>query len=251
MKEPPPSRMTAEDFDKAAEEYRDFLQRRHPEHFWKSVAQSEQRHITDTSLDILASERSDVHVYGELLIQWRNEKGELRRVVPDNMVVLADQRPDASTNFAIEVQQARPFFVLEYVSEANKRKHYQKSYDKYETELNVPYYSIFHLDDQKLLLLEYDERQGRYRSLPPDPKGRHAIRELDLEVGLLDGWVRFWWKGALLRTTTELHAELVEARKELEVRKRKRFDNAPHSEDKDRLIAEMQAELERLRKSAG
>ena len=251
MKEPLPDQMTAKDFEKAAAEYLAYIKRRHPEHFWKSVAQSKQRHITDTSLDILASERSDVHVYGELLIQWRNAKGEMRRVVPDNMVVLAERRPDASTNFAIEVQKPRPFFVLEYVSEDNKRKHYQKSYEKYETELKVPYYSILHLDEQKLLLLEYDERQGGYRSVHPDRNGRHAIRELELELGLLDGWARFWWKGALLPTSTELQAEVVEALEQLEATKRKRTDIDRLIADKDRQLAEMQAERERLRKSAG
>ena len=247
MKPPSTYQNTAFYFDRAADEYRAFLKKKHPAHFWKSVAESEQRHITNTSLDMLASKRSDVHVYGELLIQWRNEKGKLRRVVPDNMVVLAEQRPDVTTNFAIEVQKTRPFFVLEYVSETNKRKHYQKSYDKYETELNVPYYSIFHLDDPKLSLLAYDKQQGKYQSLPPNQNGRYAIRELDLEVGLLDGWERFWWKGVLLLTTTELYAKVLAARKELEEQKRKLAD----IEDKARLLADLQAELERLRKSAG
>ena len=247
MQPPSTYQNTAFYFDRAADEYRAFLKKKHPAHFWKSVAESEQRHITNTSLDMLASKRSDVHVYGELLIQWRNEKGKLRRVVPDNMIVLAEERPDVTMNFAIEVQKSRPFFVLEYVTETNKRKHHQKSYGKYEAELKVPYYTIFQLDDRKLSLLAYDKKQGKYQSLPPNQNGRYAIRELDLEVGLLDGWARFWWKGALLLTTTELHAEVVEARKQLEVRKRK----LTAIEDKDRLIAEMQAELERLRKSAG
>ena len=130
MKEPSTYQNTALYFEQAADEYLAFLKKKHPEHFWKSVAESEQRHITVTSLDLLASERSDVHVYGELLIQWRNEKGKLRRVVPDNMIVIAEERPDVTMNFAIEVQKSRPFFVLEYVTETNKRKHHQKSYDK-------------------------------------------------------------------------------------------------------------------------
>ena len=107
MKEPSTFQNLALYFDEAAEEYLAFLKKRHPEDFWKSVDQSEQRHITDSSLGLLASERSDVHIYGELLIQWRNEKGKLRRVVPDNMIVLAEERPDVTMNFAIEVQKGQ------------------------------------------------------------------------------------------------------------------------------------------------
>ena len=59
----------------------------------ESVAQSTQGKITVASLDLVAAERPDVHVYSELLIQWRDDKNKLRRVVPDNMVVIAEERP--------------------------------------------------------------------------------------------------------------------------------------------------------------
>ena len=272
MKEPSAFQNTALYFAEAAEEYLAFLRKEHPEHFMESVAQATQRKITVASLDLVAAERADVHVYSELLIQWRDAANEMRRVVPDNLVVVAEKRPKVSTNFAIEVQPARPFFVLEYVSESNKRKEYQKSYDKYELELKVPYYLIFHPDEQELSLFKYNKRQGRYRSVHPDDDGRHAIRELDLEMGLLEGWTRFWWNGTLLPITLELQAELVQVRKEVvalrrELTDKERLlgdkdrligdkdrligDKERQLSDKDRLIADMQAELERLRKSAG
>ena len=244
MPEPSPIQMTAIYFADAAEEYLDFIRKEHPEHFMESVAQASQRKITVASLDLVAAERSDVHVYSELLIQWRDEVNEMRRVVPDNMVVVAEKRPKVSTNFAIPLQPARPFFVLEYVSKSNGRKDYQQSYDKYEAELKVPYYLMFYPDDQELSLFRYNKRRGKYLSVHPDDAGHYAVRELDLGVCLLDGWARYWWKGKLLPIPTELQAELVQVRKEIAALRRELTD-------KDRLIADLQAEVERLRKSAG
>ena len=265
MKEPSAFQMTPMYFADAAEEYLDFIRKEHPEHFMESVAQATQRKITVASLDLVAAERPDVHVYSELLIQWRNEKNKLRRVVPDNMVVIAEKRPKVSTNFAIPIQPARPFVVFEYVSKTNRRKDYQQSYDKYEIELKVPYYLMFYPDAQELSLYEFSRRKGKYVSVHPDDAGHYAIRELDLEVCLLDGWARYWWQGQLLPIPTELQAELVQVRKEnvtlrrelgdkdrlISNKDRQLGDQTRQLGDKDRLIADMQAELERLRKSAG
>ena len=244
MPKPSPFEMSAIYFAEAADEYLAFIRKKHPEHFMESVAQATQRKITVASLDLVALERPDVHVYSELLIQWRNEENKLRRVVPDNMVVVAEKKPKVSTNFAIPIQPARPFFVLNYVSLSNKRKDYQQSYNKYEVELKVPYYLHFDLDNQELALFGYDKRKAEYISIHPDEAGRLSIRELDLGIDLLDGWARYWWKGTLLPMPTELHDELVQVRKENVALRRELTD-------KDRLIADMQAELERLRKSAG
>ena len=37
-----------------------------------------------------------------------------------------------------------------------------------------------------------------YRAVPPNANGRVTIPELELEAGLLDGWVRFWFRDELL-----------------------------------------------------
>ena len=231
-------------FAEAADEYLEFIKREHPEHFMESVGQATQRKITVASLDLVAAERPDVHVYSELLIQWRDDKNKMRRVVPDNMVVIADRKPTVSTNYAIPIQPAPPFFVMEYVSKTNSRKDYQKSYDKYEIELKVPYYLMFYPDHQELTLYKYNKRKGKYLSVHPDDSGHHAIPELDLTIRLVDRWARFWWKGKLLPITLELQAEVIRGEKENAALRRQNEENA-------RLIAEMQAELERLRKSAG
>jgi Uma2 family endonuclease len=244
MKKPSSYQNTPRYFDDAAAEYLEFIKREHPEHFMKSVAESTQRSITYATLGLVAAERADVFVYGELLIQWRDDKNELRRVVPDNMVVVADLEPVVSTNFAIPIQPARPFIVMEYASKGNSRKNYQGSYDKYERELKVPYYLHFVPETQELTLLEFNTRKGKYASVLPDESGLCAIPELDLTVKLLDGWVRFWWKGELLQTVTELKSEHTALLRE-------KADLAREISEKTRLIADRRAELERLRKSTG
>ena len=258
MKEPSAFQMTSLYFDDAAEEYLNFLKREHPEHFMESVGQATQRKITVASLDLVAAERSDIHVYSELLIQWRDAENEMRRVVPDNLVVVAEKRPKVTGNFAIPIQPARPFVVFEYVSEASSGKHYQQSYHEYEVELKVPYYFLFYPDAQELTLFKYNKRKGKYASVHPDDAGHHAIGELDLTIALLDGWARYWWKGHLLPLPTELQAELHQVQKENAALRRELGnktkvldDQTRQLTDKDRLIADMQTELERLRKSAG
>jgi Uma2 family endonuclease len=251
MKEPSAYQMTPIYFDDAAEEYLKFLREEHPEHFMEFVAQSTQRKITVASLDLIATERPDFHVYSELLIQWRDAENELRRVVPDNMVVIADKRPKVSTNFAIPIQPARPFLVCEYVSKSNSRKDYQESFDKYQTELKVPYYLLFYPETQDLTLFKLNKRKRVYASVHPDDEGYVVVPELDLTIRLLDGWARFWWKGKLLPIPTELKDELVRVEKENATLSRENAALSRELTDKDRLIADMQAELERLRKSAG
>ena len=257
MNEPSAYQMTQMYFNDAAEEYLEFLKKEHPEHFMLSVAQATQRHLTDTSLDFVAAERPDMHVYSELLIQWRDEKNKMRRVVPDNMVVLAEKKPKVNTNFAIPIQATGPFMVFENWSKDNPRKDYQKSYDKYEAELKVPYFLRYYADDQKMSLLEFDKRKDKYVSVQPDDEGRCAIPELDLTVGLLDGWVRFWWKGQLMPTVVEWYAGVQKEQKEVMALAheldidRRIIEMDRLIADQDRQIADMQAELERLRKSAG
>jgi hypothetical protein len=103
---------------------------------------------------------------------------------------------------------------------------------KYEHELKVPYYLLFVPDEQELTL--YRHSGPKYLSVQPDTHGRYALPEVEMEIALLDGWVRFWYQGSLL----PLPAELERAR------------DAAHqrAEKEARRAAEAEAEVERLRK---
>jgi Uma2 family endonuclease len=203
-----PWRLQEATYERAAQEY---LRSLPPEHFMEATAQATQRTITLESLDLVRARRPEVHVFNELLVQYRLPgQRKPRQVVPDNMVVLTDQPIRASTSYNVPLEPARPFWVLEYISKSNERKDYEDSYDKYERELKVPYYLMFYPEEGELTLYRYNKR--KYVTVRPNKHGRYPIRELELEVGLLDGWVRYWYKSQLLPLPAEMQRELNEAK---------------------------------------
>jgi Uma2 family endonuclease len=222
-------------YAKAADDY---LRSLPLEHFMESTPQAKQREITLESLALVKVRRPDVQVFNELLVQFP-VRGRRRpaQVVPDNMVVVCNDPIDAQGSYDVPLQPARPFWVFEYVSPSNRRKDYEDSFEKYER-LKVPYYLVFYPDNQELTLFHH---QGeKYVSKKPNRRGRLAIPELDMEVGLLDGWVRYWFKGELLPLPADLQRDLDEARQQLaEARQR--------AETAEQEVARLRAEIERMR----
>ncbi len=195
----------------AAQEY---LRSLPPEHFMEATSQGRQRAITLASLALVNADRSDVQVFNELLVQYplrgRKRPGQ---VVPDNMIVVHPEPIQAEGSYDVPLQPVGPFCVLEYVSKSNKRKDYDDNMVKYERQLKVPYYLLFYPDTQDLSVYRHNGR--RYVSVKPNADERHAIRELDLEAALLDGWVRFWYRGRLLPLPGEMQRELNEVRRQV------------------------------------
>jgi Uma2 family endonuclease len=192
----------------------DYLRKLPLEHFMESTPQATQRKITLESLDLVSARRSDFQVFNELLVQYplpkRKRPGQ---VVPDNMVVIHAEPIDAEGSYDVPLQPVGPFWVLEYVSKSNRRKDYDDNMRKYEHELKVPYYLLFEPDRQELTLYRHNDE--RYLSVAPDENGRCAIKVLDMEVGLLDGWVRFWHHGELLPLPGDLQHALEETQRKL------------------------------------
>jgi Uma2 family endonuclease len=199
-------------YERYAQEY---LRSLPMEHFMEATAQAKQRKITLESLDLVSAQRPDCHVYNELLLQYpRKGKKRPGQVVPDNMVVVSDKEPQAESSYNLPLEPAGPFWVMEYVSQSNKRKDYEESFDKYEQELKVPYYLLFNHDVQEMILYRHNGK--KYVSVKPNRHGRCAVKELDIEVALLDGWVRFWYKGELLPLPADLQRDLDAARRQAE-----------------------------------
>lgn len=130
--------------------------------------------------------------------------------------------------------------MLEYVSKYNKRKDYEDNMQKYERESKVPYYLLFYPDVGELTL--YHLQGQKYRSVPPNDQGRHPVPELDLEVALLDDWVRFWYQGELLPLPADLQCKLDETRRQLQHMTRR-------AEAAEAEVPRLRAELEQLRAS--
>jgi hypothetical protein len=190
-----------------------------PEHFMEAKPQAVQREITVESLALLRGHREDVQYFNEMLVQYMHGRPpKLRQVVPDNMVAVCEEPLDAVGSYDVELQPVRPFWVLEYVSKNSERKDYEDSFRKSERELKVPYYLLFYPDVQELTLYRHSGR--KYVSVKPNENGRCALAELDLEMAILEGWVRYWYRGKLLQLPAALERELEEARREVKQARR-------------------------------
>jgi Uma2 family endonuclease len=230
-----------------AEAARKYLESLPLEHFMEATAQATQRKITLESLDLVQARRPDVQVFNELLVQYplrgRKKPGQ---IVPDNMVVLCEQPIKADGSYDVPLQPVGPFWVMEYVSKYNKRKDYEKSFRKYERELKVPYYLIFYPDNQELTL--YKLQRGKYVSVKPNERERYPLPQLELEMALVDGWVRYWYQGELLPLPGELQSELDTARRQVE-EQRRRADRAEQRIEQEREARlALEREVEQLRR---
>lgn len=217
------------------------------EHFMESTAQATQRKITVESLDLVQARRPDVQVFNELLVQYPlRGRRKLGQVVPDNMIVIATEPISARSSYNVPLEPAGPYCVMEYVSPSNPRKDYEDSFRKYERDLKVPYYLVFHPDDQELKL--YRHNKQKYVKVRPNSSGRLAIAKLDLEVALLDGWVRYWHEGKLLPLPAEMQRELDQARRRAAEEKRRADDEKKRADDLQAKLAAAEKELAELRR---
>ena len=264
MSEPLSREKLREQFEASAQEYLRHLREERREHFMESTSQQRQWQIFGASFELVSRENPHVHAYGELLVQWRRDGGRvIHKIVPDNMVVVSKEVPDPNGSYDLPLQPARPFWVLEYVSKHNQRKDYEDSFDVYEQELEVPYYLIFYPETQDLSLYRYNGRY--YVTVKPNAQERYPIPQIEIELALLDGCVRFWFHGRLLPLPAELQEELDDARwqieqlnKSVEDERRRANDESKRADDAARRanqlrdqMAAMQAELDRLRRQQG
>lgn len=240
------------EYENAAEAY---LKSLPPEHFMEAAAQGKQREITLESLALVRARRPDVQIFNELLVQYpRRGPRKIGQVVPDNMVVIWPEPIRVSGSYDLPLQPVGPFWMLEYVSKYNQRKDYEDNMQKYERDLKVPYYLLFYPDGGDLTLYHLVGR--KYRSVPPNEQERHAIPELDIEVALLDDWVRFWYKGELLPLPADLQRDLDEMRRQLRKMRRRVQEETRRAEEQTRRaetaeeeVQRLRAELERLREA--
>jgi Uma2 family endonuclease len=243
-----PKRLIAITYEDYAQEY---LRKLPLEHFMEGDDQATQRAITLASLALLKARRNDFHVFNEMLVQYPlgGRKKRPGQVVPDNMVVVSEEPLTAETSFNTPVEPAGPFWVMAYVSKRNKRKDYEDSFRKYEQGLKVPYYLVFYPETQDLTL--YRHTDEKYVSVKPNEQGRYAVPEVEMEVALLDGWVRFWHKGELLLLPAELQRGLDEATRQATAEKG-RADREKARADREKARADaLEAELARLRSRPG
>lgn len=234
-------------YEQAAQDYLISLSRKH---FIESIAQATQRRIFLESMDLVHARRPDVQSFNELLVEYA-VRGQYKpgQVVPDNMVVVCDQPIKAQSSFNLPLQPEKPFWMLGYVSRSNKRKDYEDNFDKYERQLKVPYCLIFDADEPELTV--YHHNGKKYVSVRANKHGRFAIPELEMELALLDGWVRFWFRGELLPLPGDLQQELDETKRQLAEAKEEAVKEKLRADKLQRQIEQLQQELAKLQASAG
>ena len=237
--------LTAEEHEQCAKEYMRSLPL---EHYAEAIGQSHQRGITLKSLSVLKARRPDVQSFNELLVQYHHGRdSRLRQVVPDNMVLVWHEPIKANLSFNLPLQPVRPLWVLDYLSKYSHRKDYNDHFRKYERELKVPYYLRIDTDNQQFIL--YHHTGQKYVSVKPNAKGRLELPQLNLEIGLLDGEVRYWSQGELLLLPGELLREiekyrrLVDAAKQNADEAEQRADEAEQRADE----AEQRADVAKRR----
>ena len=180
-------------------------------------------------------------MFNELLVQYPLPgQKKLGQVVPDNMVVLHDGPIDAQLSFSLPLVQPGPFWILEYVSKHSRQKDYVDNLRRYEQDLKVPYYLLFDCDTKALSLYRHDGE--KYQPASPNANGRLAIAELDVEVAIRDGWVRFWHQGTLLALPADLQRELDHTREQLN-------EMTQRAQSAEREAAELRIQLEQLTKN--
>jgi len=228
------------------------------EHFAEAIVQATQREITLESLALVKARRPDVHVFNELLVLYpvepRRGGRKLEKVVPDNMVVISSKPIEATGSYNVPLEPAGPYWVLEYVSTENKRKDYVDSFAKYERDLKVPYYLVFHPEAGELTLYRHNQR--KYTAVKPNVHGRLAVRKLDVEVALVDGWVRYWHQGELLLLPAELERNLATAQRHSDemqqlaaVERRRADEERRRADELQTRLAAAERELAALRAS--
>ncbi len=231
----------------AAQEY---LRKLPLEHFMEATPQATQRKITLESLDLVRRRRPEVQLFNELLVQYplprRKRPGQ---VVPDNMVVIHTEPIQADGSYDVPLQPVGPFWVLEYVSRSNRRKDYDDNMRKYEHELKVPYHLLFAPHEQEVTL--YRHSGERYVSVPANERERLALPELEMEMALLDGWVRYWFRGELLPLPGELLSTVDELGRQLSEVRRQRDAEQERRMASEMETARLRAELEALRRRTG
>jgi hypothetical protein len=171
------------------------------------------------------------------------------------MVVIHDGPIKAEGSYDVPLQPERPFWMLEYVSNSNKRKDYEENMVKYERELKVPYYLLFYPDNEELTLYRHTGR--RYSSVKPGADGRLLLPQLDLSMAVLNRWVRFWYRDVLLPLPADLQKALDDVKLQRDEFERERDEFQRQRDEERRMrqsaedeIARLRGELEHLRRQA-
>jgi Uma2 family endonuclease len=194
------------------------------EHFMQSTWQSKQYFLAVQSFEYIHCFHPEIQCFSELLIQYPIPGGDPRKpgqVVPDVWVLIHHEPIKPKLSYMVPLQPVLPTLVMEWTCKTNTRKDYADHRRRYERDLKVPYYLLFHPEDVVVEMHELVD--GNYRRMEPDSNGRYRLPLLEVELGLVDKYIRFWHRGELAKLGVELYEELNERKLRREAIDRERI----------------------------
>ncbi|MFL5354382.1 Uma2 family endonuclease [Archangium sp.] len=185
-----------------------------------------------------------VYIGTELPVYYPAE----RRFAPD-MVAVLDVETHLRGKWVVSHEGKGLDWVLEVHVGGDRKKDAEFNVSRY-ARLGIPEYFIF--DRARVQLLGYRlPRAGAREYVPMKPrKGRYVSRRLGLELGLVEGRLRFYDGTGMLLDAEEMRAHMEQLvrkehqRADEEVRLRRKAQRK--AAEAERRAAELQAELERL-----
>ncbi len=182
------------------------------EHYMESPHQQMQRRITLASFDLIHAARPDIWCHNELLVQYPQSDvvRDIGRVVPDNLILVAARPIQGRIAFNTPYEAGDMVMAMEYVSEESKKKDFETNMTRYER-LKIGHYLIFDPVAKTVHLFKRSRVRKAYLPVKPKRSGRYPVPPLELEMGVYDDWLRYWFRGRLLPLPGELDEQLTHA----------------------------------------
>jgi hypothetical protein len=175
----------------------------------ESAVQGKQRSITLQSFDVISLRRPDIHCFNRISV-WcpKGNSGNRRFVTPDHTIVIHSGPVPLDTDPVYLSAAVQPILAVNYVS-ADCPRPADFERQRREAEAGITYSLVFDADRRSVTGYHLT-RPRRYVPLKCDEWNRLAVPELDLEVLVRDGWMRYWFRGELMPLATELAERLAQ-----------------------------------------
>lgn len=191
-------------YEESAREYYRSLP---PEDTIDPTNQATMRQSTIMSFAMIEATRPDLQCFNELLVRYPRPGSDTPgRVVPNNLVVVHPGPLELDDAFDVAEQPARPFLAIDYITEYRNPAAYEHNFDRYQSELRVPYYLRVYPDEKRFDLFRLTD--GSYAAVSANEHGRYPVPEIELEIGFHDEWLRYWFRGELVPTPAELYRKI-------------------------------------------
>lgn len=190
----------------------------------------------------------DTYVAGNNFVYW--ERGNTKAVVSPDVYVVKGVAAHLRKTFLVWNEGGhRPSFVLEVTSESTRHQDLGSKMTRYRDDLRVPEYFLFDLQGDWIPehLRGYSLAGEVYAPIAALPNGRLPSHELGLELGCVEGHLRFFLPGEPVPLLTA--AEQLEHERQQSQRERQRAEHErQRASSAEAEVARLEAELERLRR---